>query len=61
MPASEVTESATPSLPADDFKAIFRGRPNIAGVITENVDECPVALTASSIALVVNRLDRPRQ
>lgn len=52
MPASEVTESATPSLPADDFKAIFRGHPGGVSLITTDAGDGPVALTATSVASI---------
>ncbi|MGP5600623.1 flavin reductase family protein [Glutamicibacter arilaitensis] len=52
MPASEVTESATPSLPADDFKAIFRGHPGGVSLITADAGDGPVALTATSVASI---------
>ncbi|MGQ3382295.1 hypothetical protein [Glutamicibacter sp. TV12E] len=34
MHASKVTDSSTPSLPADDFKAIFRGHPGGVSLFT---------------------------
>ncbi|WP_084102275.1 flavin reductase family protein [Demequina sp. NBRC 110051] len=41
-----------PSLPADDFKALFRGHPNGVAVITADAGDGPVALTASSVSSV---------
>ena len=52
MPASKVTESATPSLPAEDFKAIFRGHPGGVSLITADAGDGPVALTATSVASI---------
>lgn len=40
------------SLPADDFKALFRGHPNGVAVITADAGDGPVALTASSVSSV---------
>lgn len=51
MPASK-TVLSSPSLPAEDFKAIFRGHPSGVAVITADAGEGPVALTASSVASV---------
>lgn len=39
MPASKVTESATPSLPAEDLKAIFRGHHRTT-LITSRYGRC---------------------
>ncbi|WP_432651883.1 flavin reductase [Glutamicibacter nicotianae] len=57
MPASEVTESATPSLPAEDFKAIFRGHPGGVSLITADAEDGSVALTATSVAPI--SVDQP--
>lgn len=51
MPASK-TVVPSPSLPAEDFKALFRGHPSGVAVITADAGEGPVALTASSVASV---------
>ncbi|WOF21633.1 flavin reductase family protein [Microbacterium betulae] len=40
------------SLPADDFKALFRGHPGGVAVITADDGTRPVALTATSVASV---------
>ncbi|GMA36300.1 hypothetical protein GCM10025876_25040 [Demequina litorisediminis] len=42
----------SPSLPADDFKAVFRGHPGGVAVITADAGDGPVALTASSVSSV---------
>ncbi|WP_349931295.1 flavin reductase family protein [Glutamicibacter mishrai] len=52
MPASEVKESATPSLPAEDFKAIVRGHPGGVSLITADAGDGPVALTVTSVASI---------
>lgn len=49
MPASKVQAA---SLPAEDFKAIFRRHPGGVTVITADAREGPVALTASSVVSV---------
>lgn len=50
---AEVTEAGFPSsLPADDFKALFRGHPAGVAVITADAGAGPVALTATSVASV---------
>lgn len=41
-----------PSLPAEDFKALFRGHPSGVAVITADAGKGLVALTASSVASV---------
>src|SRR6478609_5191085 len=51
------TESARPrgmsgSLPADDFKLLFRGHPGGVAVITAAGPDGPVALTATSVSSV---------
>ena len=51
MPASK-TAVSSPSLPAEDFKALFRGHPSGVTVITADAGKGPVALTASSVASV---------
>lgn len=51
MPASK-TVASSPSLPAEDFKAVFRGHPSGVTVITADAGEGPVALAASSVASV---------
>lgn len=40
------------SLPAGDFKALFRGHPGGVAVITADAGDGPVALTATSVASV---------
>lgn len=52
MHASKVTDSSTPSLPADNFKAIFRGHPGCVSLITADAGDRPVALTATSVASI---------
>lgn len=42
----------SPSLGADDFKALFRGHPGGVAVITADAGDGPVALTATSVASV---------
>lgn len=50
---AEVTEAGfVTSLPADDFKALFRGHPAGVSVITADAGDGPVALTATSVASV---------
>lgn len=44
--------ASTPHLPADDFKALFRGHPGGVTVISADAGYGPVALTASSVASV---------
>ncbi|WP_345800945.1 flavin reductase family protein [Microbacterium sp. AZCO] len=43
---------AAGSLPADDFKALFRGHPGGVAVITADSGSGPVALTATSVSSV---------
>lgn len=45
-------QATSPSLPAEVFKALFRGHPSGVVVITADAGEGPVALTASSVASV---------
>lgn len=40
------------SLPADDYKALFRGHPGGVAVITADAGDGPVALTATSVSSV---------
>jgi flavin reductase (DIM6/NTAB) family NADH-FMN oxidoreductase RutF len=47
-----IQHASTPSLPAEDFKAIFRGHPAGVTVISADAGDGPVALTASSVASV---------
>lgn len=50
---AEVTEAGfATSIPADDFKALFRGHPAGVSVITADAGDGPVALTATSVASV---------
>lgn len=52
MPVSKVSIDATDSLPAEDFKAVFRGHPGGVSVITADAGQGPVALTATSVASI---------
>ncbi|NYD78579.1 NADH-FMN oxidoreductase RutF, flavin reductase (DIM6/NTAB) family [Arthrobacter cupressi] len=47
-----IQHASAPSLPTDDFKAIFRGHPGGVTVISADAGYGPVALTASSVASV---------
>lgn len=47
-----IQHASAPSLPAEDFKAIFRGHPGGVTVISADAGYGPVALTASSVASV---------
>ncbi|MGO3765376.1 MULTISPECIES: flavin reductase family protein [Glutamicibacter] len=42
----------SPSLPAEDFKALFRGHLGGVGLITADAGDGPVALTATSVASI---------
>jgi len=42
----------SPSLSAEDFKAVFRGHPGGVSLITADAGDGPVALTASSVASI---------
>ena len=52
MPVSKVSIDTTDSLPAEDFKAVFRGHPGGVSVITADAGQGPVALTATSVASI---------
>ena len=47
-----IQHALSPSLPAEDFKAVFRGHPGGVTVISADAGDGPVALTATSVASV---------
>ncbi|MET0295994.1 MAG: flavin reductase family protein [Microbacterium sp.] len=49
---SPAPEHGFASLPADDYKALFRGHPGGVAVITADAGDGPVALTATSVSSV---------
>lgn len=51
-PAEDCERLLGPTLPAEDFKALFRGHPAGVAVITADAGDGPVALTATSVSSV---------